>query len=446
MSRKNFSLRFRIILLSGFWILLALAGTGLVLVGFYQDHIEGHYDAHVLMHMEEMVSAARLSPEGELELAYAPSDPRYHVSLSGWYWEIRHEGEVLARSPSLEGHTIELQGISTADHSGTHLLSGPGDSPLRVQTMLVPAGIPGEQLLLVASAPMVKVTDDVVDVSTHLLVAFALLGLGLLIAVLVQIRIALRPIEAIGKGISDIHLGAVDRLDGDFPAEVQPLADELNNLLEHNSTLLRRARNQLGDLAHSVKNPLTVINNEARAMESDKGALILKQTADIASSVEHHLSRARAFGTTNVLGSRARVRPVAEDLAFALARIHQDRKPEFDLSGLGECAVRCETQDLEEMLGNLMDNACKWAEQRVIVHCNRNNGHCLLFVEDDGPGIPPDKIEQVMQRGQRLDESREGHGLGLGIIQDVVELYGGSLSLGKSTYGGLSARLKLPGA
>jgi signal transduction histidine kinase len=446
MNRKTRSLRFRITLLSGFWILLALAGTGLVLVGFYQDHIESHYDSHVLMHMEEMVSAARLEPGGELQLAYAPSDPRYQVRYSGWYWEIHHDGEILARSPSLAGGSIDLSGLSTAEHSGTRLLDGPDGEPLRVQTMLIPAGIPGEQLLLVASAPMMGITDDVIDVSEHLMISFALLGLGLLIAVLVQIRIALRPIAAIGKGISDIHLGSVDRLEGDFPTEVQPLADELNNLLEHNATLLRRARNQLGDLAHSVKNPLTVINNEARAMKSERGALILKQTADIASSVEHHLSRARAFGTTNVLGSRARVRPVAEDLAFALARIHQDREVDFDLSGLGNCAVRCETQDLEEMLGNLMDNACKWAEQRVFVHCEREGGHCLLYVEDDGPGIPTDKIEQVMQRGQRLDESREGHGLGLGIIQDVVELYGGSLALGKSRHGGLSARLELPGA
>jgi signal transduction histidine kinase len=399
-----------------------------------------------MMHMEEMVSAASLGPDGELQLAYAPSDPRYQVNNSGWYWEIRHRGRVLALSPSLQGESIDLSGLSTADHSGTRILDGPDGSPLRVQTLLVPAGIPGEQLLMVASAPMMGITDDVIDVSEHLLVSLALLGLGLLVAVLIQIRIALRPIEAIGKGISNIHQGTADRLDGDFPKEVQPLANELNNLLEHNSTLLRRARNQLGDLAHSVKNPLTVINNEARAMKSEKGALILKETADIASSVDHHLSRARAFGTTNVLGSRAKVRPVAEDLAFALKRIHQDRKLDFDLSGLGECAVRCEGQDLEEMLGNLMDNACKWAGSRVIVHCKNEDGHCLLYVEDDGPGVPEDKIEHVMQRGQRLDESREGHGLGLGIIQDIVELYRGDLVLGKSGYGGLSARLKLPGA
>lgn len=425
---------------------MALIGTGALLMGFYRDHIEQHYDAHVQMHMEEMVSAARLLPDGSLDLSYPPSDPRYQVAHSGWYWEIRHAGSVLAKSPSLGDTKINLGNIYTAEHAGTHVITGPDGSPLRVQTMQIPAGIPGEHLLLVASAPMMGIRDDVIDVAEHMAVSFSLLALGLLVAVVLQIRIALRPIEAISTGIGDIHLGTADKLQGDFPRDVQPLVDELNNLLEHNSMLLRRARNQLGDLAHSIKNPLTVINNEARTMKSERGKLILAQTADIASSVDHHLSRARAFGTTNVLGSRAKVKNVAEDLEFALKRIYKNRDLEFDLSGLGTCSVRCEGQDLEEMLGNLMDNACKWAKSRVIVHCRGEVDRCLLYVEDDGPGIPDDEMERVLQRGQRLDESREGHGLGLGIIQDIVEMYSGKLTLGRSGYGGLSAELNLPGA
>ena len=445
MIRKSKSLSFRIILLSGIWIVMALVGTGFVLVSFYEDHIEEHYDAHVVMHMEEMVAAARLDEDGQLLLAYPPSDPRYHILMSGWYWEIRHRGRVLASSPSLDGEQIDLTQLGSAEHAGTHVLNGPDTVPIRVQTMQIASGVPGEQLLLVASAPMMGVTDDVSDIAQHILVSFSLLALGLLIAVVLQIRIALRPIKDIGHGISRIHLGTADKVEGEFPADVQPLVSELNNVLEHSSVLLRRARNQLGDLVHSIKNPLTVINNEARAMDEETGPLILKQTADIAASVDHHLSRARAFGTTNVLGSRAKVRPVAEDLVFALKRIYKDRNLSFDLSGLGNCATRCEAQDLEEMLGNLMDNACKWARERVIIHCETAGGRCFLTVEDDGPGIPEDKVEQVLQRGQQLDESREGHGLGLGIVQDLLELYRGDLTLGRSGHGGLFARLDLPG-
>jgi signal transduction histidine kinase len=443
---RSKSLTFRIILLSGIWIIMALAGTGVVLVNFYRQHIESHYDAHVQMHMEEMVSAARLSENGELLLAYPPSDPRYQIVHSGWYWEIRHRGRVLASSPSLDGSQLDLSTLQGAEHADARVIDGPQQNPIRVQTIQIPAGIPGEQLLLVSSAPMMGVTDDVIDVAEHMAISFSLLGLGLLVAVVLQIRIALRPVHDISQGISDIHRGSADKVDGEFPIDVQPLVNELNNLLEHNSVLLRRARNQLGDLAHSIKNPLTVINNEARGMDSTKGKLILKQSADIAASVDHHLSRARAFGTTKVLGSQARIKPVAEDLIFAMKRIYKSRGLEFDLSGLGSCSARCETQDLEEMLGNLMDNACKWANRRVLIHSKRKDKRCIVYVEDDGPGIPEDKIEQVLQRGQQLDKSREGHGLGLGIVQDIVELYKGKLTLSSSGYGGLAVRLELPGA
>lgn len=444
MLRK--SLTFRITFLSGIWIIMALLGTGLLLTSFYRDHIAGHYDAHVLMHMEEMVAAAHLAPDGALQLAYPPSDPRFNIEHSGWYWEIRHRDQVMAASPSLLGARMNLDSEKSADQSGTMVLTGPDGNPIRVQAMRIPAGIPGEQLLLLASAPVMGIRDDVADVAEHMVLSFSLLAAGLILAVVVQIRIALRPIAAISTGISNIHLGAADKMAGDFPPDVQPLVDELNNLLDHNSVILRRARNQLGDLAHSVKNPLTVIKNEAHAMDSSKGELILQQTNDIAASMDHHLSRARAFGNTNVLGCRARVRGVAEDLVFAMQRIYKDRNLEFDLSGTGKCAVRCEAQDLEEMLGNLLDNACKWANKEVVIHCSWVRGHCYICVEDDGPGIPKDEIGRVLQRGQRLDESKQGHGLGLGIVQDLVELYSGTLKLSRSNLGGLRAELGLPGA
>lgn len=423
---------------------MALAGTALLLMQFYSNHIEEHYDAHVMMHMEEMVAAAKLSPDGELQLAYPPSDPRFNVKNSGWYWEIRHLGNVLASSPSLVERSLDLSSIVRAEHGGTQVIDGPNGYPIRLQTMRIPSGIPGEQLTLLASAPMMGIRDDVIDVAEHMVISFSLLAAGLILAVVFQIRIALRPIKDISSGISDIHQGNAEKLKGDFPTDVQPLVNELNNLLDHNSVLLRRARNQLGNLAHSIKNPLTVINNETRAMESSKGELILQQTSDIAASVDHHLSRARAFGTTNVLGSRARVREVAEDLVFAMRRIYKDRNLEYDLTGIGKCAVRCESQDLEEILGNLLDNACKWADHNVIVYCKGKNERCLIYVEDDGPGIPDDKIERVLQRGQRLDESKQGHGLGLGIIQDLVELYSGTLTLTRSDRGGLRAVIGLP--
>ncbi|MEJ2400393.1 MAG: sensor histidine kinase [Xanthomonadales bacterium] len=443
MTRR--SLAARIVALTGVWIAIALVAAGIMLWSFYQSHVEEHYDAHVRMHMEEMVAAARLNSDGSLTLAYQPSDPRYQILHSGWYWEIRQRGRILARSPSLGEDEIKLPEKSFSENRDAVILMGPADKELRVQTRLVPAGSSGEQLLLVSSAPMTRVTDDVDHIVEHMVPTLALLAGVLLIAVVFQVRLTLRPINDISRGISAIHQGRDERISGEFPVEIQPLVDELNNLVEHNATLLRRARNQLGDLAHSIKNPLTVINNEARSMDSDKGRLILARTGDIQDSVDHHLTRARASGTTNVLGARVKIRAVAEDLVFALQRIYQDRKLRFNLDDIRQCAVRCEAQDLEEMLGNLMDNACKWARSEVAVSCRPSNGDTLVTVEDDGPGIPADEISRVMQRGQRLDESTQGHGLGLGIIQDIVELYNGKLELGVSKLGGLRADLTLPG-
>lgn len=228
--------------------------------------------------------------------------------------------------------------------------------------------------------------------------------------------------------------------------DVKPLVDELNNLLDHNTVLLKRARNQLGDLAHAVKNPLTVIKNEADKMEPELSELIIQQTGDISRNVDHYLARARTFGTEKVLGSRSSIKTVVEDLVYAMQRLYQDSNLVYDFAELQECWFRGEGQDLEEMVGNLMDNACKWAEGRVRLSGNCADDQLVLIIEDDGPGVPEEKIDAVMRRGHRLDESKPGHGQGLAIVKDIADLYGGSLTLGSSELGGLKAELTLPAA
>jgi signal transduction histidine kinase len=439
------SLSWRIITLSAIWITLALLVTALLLFYSYSVHIKKHYDAHVNMHLEEMVAAASLDESGGLVLLAEPSDPRFDTLHSGWYYEIRHDGEVLARSRSLGDQALDHGGLGTGDGLRVAEIEGLKNEKLRVQTLEIPAGIPGERLLLIASAPMVPITEDVEDLAEHVIISFILLGTGLILAVVLQVKIALRPLNSIGKGIGRIREGVSDRLTEPYPREVQQLVDELNNLIDHNAVLLKRARNQLGNLAHSIKNPLTVIANEARTLEPARQELILDQTSDIRESVDHHLSRARIFGTENVLGTRSKANAVATDLAYALRRIYKDRNLEFELGGLCSCAFRGEAQDLEEMLGNLMDNACKWAASTVAVSCETRDGRLLLCVEDDGPGIPALNTEMVLKRGHREDEKVQGHGLGLSIVQEIAELYGGTLSLGRSSLGGLRAELELPG-
>jgi signal transduction histidine kinase len=441
------SLTKRIISLSIFWIILALLATALLLREFYQDHIEEHYDAHVFTHVEELIAAVHTDSEGRVGLHRQPTDPRFHRPLSGWYWEVLSGDQPLVKSASLGEQQLNLQSVSlNENHHGVQIVSGPEGQKLRANVVHVSyAGEPGS-LTFVATAPQFQISEDVHDYATHVVTSFMLLAIGLSVAVVMQIQVALKPLRAIRREISDIKSGSMERLSQDFPADVQPLVDELNFLLDHNEMLLKRARNQLGDLAHAVKNPLTVIRNEARTLENKQGQLILEQTHLMASDIDHYLSRARIYGKKDAIGYRTNVRSVIEDLIYAVGHIYKDKDIDMHLLCVEDKWFRGEAQDLEEMAGNLLDNACKWAKSTVTVNCESGDDRLDLNIEDDGPGIPDEEREGVMRRGRKLDESRPGHGQGLGIVRDIANLYGGSLTLGKSDLGGLKATLTLPSA
>ena len=445
MAVRN-TLAFRIIALSSIWIVIALVFTGAMLVSNHREHTAQHYDAHVKMHLEELTGASQFVDDGRFNLAFQPSDPRYHDLYSGWYWEVKQAGKTLKRSPSLGENNLDMKDKQPTGDVVIHEISGPNNEILRVHVIQIAVDPNRDPLVFLATAPTEGITEDVVDYSNHIVFNFIALGIGLLLAVLLQVRVALKPLKAISTRISEIRAGKTRKLPEDQLEDVQPLVDELNNLLDHNAVLVKRARNQLGDLAHSVKNPLTVINNAAHDMEAGQRDLILRQTTDISRSVDHYLSRARTYGTEKVLGSRSSIKTATEDLVYAMQRIYLKRNLIFDLSRSQGCWFRGEAQDLEEMLGNLMDNACKWARSRVRICCGTNDDRLEIMVEDDGPGIAQEEFESVMRRGHKLDDSKPGHGQGLGIVKDIAALYGGSLNLARSELGGLQAKLDLPSA
>jgi len=439
------SLTKRIISLSIFWIVLALVATGLLLGRLYSQHIEEHYDAHVFTHVEELIAAVKTDDNGNVGLHREPTDPRFHRPNSGWYWQILSGDRPLLKSASLDDRQLDLSDIVLDENHGVQMVYGPYGEKLRAHIVHVSYAQEPGSLTFVATAPQFQITDDVQDFATHVGVSFLVLAIGLSVAVVMQVRVALKPLKAIRQEISDIKAGNTERLSQNFPSDVQPLVDELNFLLDHNEMLLKRARNQLGDLAHSVKNPLTVIRNEARALQSNEGQLILEQTHVMASNIDHYLSRARIYGKKDAIGYRTSVRSVLEDLAYAVGHIYKERDIDIRLLCLEDKWFRGESQDLEEMAGNLLDNACKWAQGVVEVHCQSEDDRLQLIFEDDGPGIPDEEREDVMRRGRKLDDSRPGHGQGLGIVRDIARLYGGLLILGRSeSLGGLKATLVLP--
>jgi len=280
-----------------------------------------------------------------------------------------------------------------------------------------------------------------------LIAAFAALGVALLLATLFQVRYGLRPLADIGARLADIRSGRAEQLEGELPEEIRPLQKELNSLIRSNQEIIERARTHVGNLAHALKTPLSVITNEARRRDDPFAAKVGEQAEIMRQQVTHHLDRARVAARAGVVGGSTDLRPVIDEMRSALGKIYSQNR----LSLTAECPDNLrfegEKQDLQEMIGNLMDNACKWAGSRVEVTAEpaASDGRFLVIrVDDDGPGLSPDARQKAVKRGRRLDEGKPGSGLGLSIVADLSILYAGSFSLEESPLGGLRAELTLP--
>jgi signal transduction histidine kinase len=438
------TLALRLIAASAIWIVGTLCAAGLLLLLLFRDHIERRFDAALADHLEELVAASEVGPDGGLQLSWQPYDPRFNRPRSGWYWQIEQGGAMVAGSESLWPERLPVGSATPADPMQE--LTGPAGDPLRAVVMPITLpGAPGGFVYTIAG-PVIDIRRDVREFGAKLALTLAVLALGLIGAVAAQVYYGLRPLQRLRQALAAVRAGSTPRLPGTFPGEVEPLVHELNALLDHNAALLERARTQTGNLAHALKNPLTVIRSEAAAMAEPPGPVLREQADLMARQIEWHLARARAAGALGVLGARADVAEVARDLEFSLGRLYRERGLQIELRDLGGLVFQGDGQDLEEMLGNLMDNACKWARSRVRVSGSRNGQQLRLAVEDDGPGIATSDREEVLLRGRRLDEATAGTGLGLAIVRDVAELYRGSLALSRSALGGLLATLDLPAA
>ena len=440
------SLTLRLILTSSVWVVATLLVTAVLLVVLFRGHIEQRFEALLHDHLEELVAAGELTPEGLFSMTWRPSDPRFNRPHSGWYWEIQRSGVSLARSDSLWKDSLKVAESHISEASRLQRLSGPEDEPL--QALVQNITFPGSEqpMRFVVAGPVADIEANVRAFTAQVAITLTVLGIGLLLVVWFQVRFGLRPLQAMQQALGDVRRGKTERLPENNPAEVEPVVRELNSLLDHNRALLERARTQVGNLAHALKNPLTVIRNEAKGIDQERGRVIREQTAAMANSVERYLSQARIAGSAGLLGARADVKAITEDLCFSMERLYRERDLNIQCSGLDGCWFRGEAQDLEEMLGNLLDNACKWARSRVLVRAECGGDRLLIVVEDDGPGIPEQRQFEVLERGRRLDEKIPGSGLGLDIAQDIAGLYRGSITLGRAAGGGLSARLELPAA
>ncbi len=325
-------------------------------------------------------------------------------------------------------------------------------SALRVVERIVDLGEDGRFLVSVAG-DAAEIDEDSHDFDIALASTFAAIGLAFVLATLFQVRFGLRPLARISGSLAAMRSGNAERLEGEFPREIAPLARELNALLESNREIVERARTHVGNLAHALKTPLSVLRNEAAGRNDPLAEKVNEQTSLMHDQVQRHLERARLVARVAMVGATTEVGPVVSGLARTMEKIHASRGLKIEARLAEGVVFLGERQDLEELLGNLVDNACKWAASRVEIETRAEPADApgarrflRLIVDDDGPGLPEEARREIPERGRRLDESRPGSGLGLSIVYELVTLYGGKLELSTAPIGGLRAELLLPAA
>jgi signal transduction histidine kinase len=434
------------------WTIVGLAAGGWVLSDAFTQAVRDNFDTQLQVDLDGMIAAAEPDPNGNVELQERFLNRRFARAYSGLYWQIEPDKGPVQISHSLLDRTLHIRDGHPVQDLIWGFAEGPDNQALRVLARKVSFTIPAtpdpkdtRTYLFIVAGDISTVEAEIADFNGTLFWSFAVLFVGFVLAVFLQVRVGLQPLRRVRESLARIRSGAAQRLEGRFPSEIAPLAVELNSLIEHSSEVVGRARTHVANLAHFLKTPLTVLATEAEANPGVLADTVKRQVGVMRRQVDHYLTRARTAGALNALGNRTQVVPVLEDLARVLRRIHAERGIAIAVSCPTELYFRGERQDLEEMAGNLMDNACKWAKTRVTVEAARDAGSSFrLLVEDDGPGLTPEGLERVMTRGERLDESVPGSGLGLSIVRDIAKLYRGELVLGKSPPGGLLATLSLP--
>lgn len=452
------SLRWRLLAATLASLVLALLLAWWTLASLFRDHMQRQFETTLTQQLDQLTARLAFDTTGLPHIdPQALSDPRWQQPYSGLYWQLDSLGSGLGgrlavlRSRSLWDTQLQLAADTLADGQvHVHEAPGPRDSRVLLLERTVRAEETGEARwrLVVAGdlAPLARAQDDFRRVLA--------LSLGALLALLAaaawaQVEVGLRPLGALRRSLREVQEARAPRLTGRFPSEVQPLVDDFNRVLDHHAQVVERARTQAGNLAHALKTPLAVLSQLAGRAPADAewAGQVQAQVALARHQVDRHLALARLAAAGRVPGQRCAVAPVVRGLARVMERVHADRHLAFALDLPSHTAdFAGQESDLNEILGNLMDNACKWARSQVAVSLKDvPTGDALeITVDDDGQGIPAEAIEAAMARGVRLDESVPGSGLGLAIVREGVDRYAGDLTLSRAPHGGLRASLRLP--
>ena len=442
------SFRVRLILGAIVWITAGTVTGGVMLIELFRTRVQAEFESELDHHAGELAAIVTVTPDGQAAITQPLSDRRFSEPGSGHFWQVQTAGTAPVRSASLGEQRLTLSARPLRpDEEAYRVAPGP-EGPVLITERVATPRAGGPEIRIGVAINQAEVDQVMADLRRTIVVALAAIALGLIAAAVAQVAFGLRPLGRVREALRAISLGQARRLPDDLPSEVAPLAQGMNEVLAANEAVVRRARIQAGNLAHALKTPLAVLFDEAGRMTArgESGAVILHQCERMRRQIEYHLARARAAASSASVTAATPLEPALSALVSAIARLHRDRGLRFDLpEDEADLVVSCEAEDLDEMLGNLLDNAAKWARTVVAVRVALPRpGWVRIAVEDDGPGMPEDAHERVFQVGERLDEQVPGSGLGLAIVRDVAELYGGTAGMGRSELGGAAVSLELP--
>lgn len=444
MNIAQVSLNRRLLVAAAIFIALALVAAAIVIGFILHRFVQGQIDQRLDTQIVFLSSTLTATEDGVIAVAGNADGPPFDRPARGWYWQISGPVNVL-RSRSLEGAGLDVPERRRPQRELRPPAEtvGPLTMPLHLRIRQIMVG--RAPVTIVVSAPRAAVNRPLREAMATLAVSLAVLGLALVLAIVLQVRLGLRPLARLREAISDVTAGRSETVPAAQPLEILPLVAELNLLLGQNAVNLERARRHVANLAHGLKTPLATLAIALSERGHDPTGELSSLVELMERRIRHHLARARAAALSGPTRARTLIARSIADVGQVLEKIHADKRIDFARDVPVELAVACEQQDFDEMTGNLLDNAFRWAHGKVEVHAFHDDGRSVaIVIEDDGPGLRPDQIPLVLRPGERIDETAPGFGFGLPITREIAELHGGTLGLDVSALGGLKVTLRLP--
>ncbi len=435
------------------WLLISVAAAGFGINYLFKQHVLAQLQSELNIHLDQLTAVVHVDDAGVISLGSEPADPRFDNPFSGLYWQINAPAQDGQAARSMRSRSLWDKALDVAHaqlrpgHDWQSIITGPDDEVLQLRAReIYPAEGPYDELVLAVGADQDLLAEPLSSFRYMLILALGVLLLGVLLAAWLQVRFGLQPMRRLGASLQQLRQGQARLIQGSYPAEVQPLVDDFNMVLKRNADNLEFARMQAGNLAHALKTPMAIMTNAAASNDPELAPIVSEQLVAARRNIDYYLARARAAAAVQAHGLSTPVLPLLNGLVRVLQKLYAERELVFDLSGVSpRLAFKGDAQDFQEMLGNVLDNAGKWARHRIVVSAEVSHNMLLIHVDDDGPGLELQQHELVFQRGQRLDERIAGSGLGLAIVQDLATAYGGYAQIGCSELlGGARATLGLP--